>query len=165
VTAPRTGARAAGLEVGKTGAMRHVRLIGSVAVLAWPLHAAEADDAAPPTPPVVVTPLLTTSVTASGQPIVLPRKDAQLVASIYDIAPGAVLPEHEHPYPRYAYVLAGTLRVTNTDTGRSDTYGPGAFVPEAVGQWHRGASVGGEPVRLLVIDLVEKGRGNVVVRK
>ena len=80
VTAPRTGARAAGLEVGKTGAM----LIGSVAVLAWPLHAAEADDAAPPAPPVVVTPLLTTS----GQPIVLPRKDAQLVASIYDIAPG-----------------------------------------------------------------------------
>jgi hypothetical protein len=80
VTAPRIGARAAGLEVGKTGAM----LIGSVAVLAWPLHAAEADDAAPPAPPVVVTPLLTTS----GQPIVLPRKDAQLVASIYDIAPG-----------------------------------------------------------------------------
>src|SRR3954451_6526646 len=88
MAAPRTGARAAGLEEGKTGAMKYIRLIGSVAVLAWPLHAAEADDAAPPAPPVVVTPLLTTSVTASRQPIVLPRKDAQLVASIYDIAPG-----------------------------------------------------------------------------
>ena len=76
MTVLRTGARAAGLEVGKTGAMRHVRLIGSVAVLAWPLHAAEGDDAASPAPPLVVTPLLTTSVTASGQPIVLPRKDA-----------------------------------------------------------------------------------------
>ena len=61
-------------------------------------------------------------VAAAGQPIVLPQKDAQIVASIYDIAPGAALPEHKHPYPRYGYVLAGTLRVINTEPHQSDIY-------------------------------------------
>ena len=50
-------------------------------VLATPLSA-KAD-------PVTVNPLLTTSVTASGQPIVLPQGDVQLIASIYEIPPGA----------------------------------------------------------------------------
>ena len=31
--------------------------------------------------------------------------------------PGATLPVHNHPYPRYGYVLAGILRMTNIDTG------------------------------------------------
>ena len=43
-------------------------------------------------------------------------KDAQVVVSSYEIAPGAVLPVHKHPFPRYAYVQAGHLRVTNNDT-------------------------------------------------
>jgi hypothetical protein len=48
---------------------------------------------------VTVTKLLSTTVTSSGQPIVLPQKDAQIVVSIYDVAPGARLPVHKHPYP------------------------------------------------------------------
>ena len=38
---------------------------------------------------VTVTELLSTTVTSSGQPIVLPQKDAQVVVSIYDVAPDA----------------------------------------------------------------------------
>ena len=57
---------------------------------------------------VTVTQLLSTTVTASRQPIVLPHKNAQIVASIFDVAPGAALPVHKHPFPRLAYVLSGT---------------------------------------------------------
>ena len=48
---------------------------------------------------VTVTQLLSTTVTSSGQPIVLPQKNAQIVVSSYDIAPGATLPVHKHPIP------------------------------------------------------------------
>jgi quercetin dioxygenase-like cupin family protein len=114
---------------------------------------------------VTVTQLLSTTVTASGQPIVLPHKNAQIVASIFAVAPGAALPVHKHPYPRYAYVLSGNLRVTNKDTGQSDTYKPGDFIVEAVGQWHTGANIGEEPAKLLVIDIVEQRQTNTVLYK
>lgn len=115
-------------------------------------------------PQVVVKQVLSTGVTASGQPITLPAKDAHVVVTTYDIGPGARLPEHKHPFPRYAYVLSGTLRVTNTDTGRSDVYKPGDFIVEAIGQWHKAANIGKGPVRLLVIDQVEGEQGNTVLR-
>jgi quercetin dioxygenase-like cupin family protein len=75
------------------------------------------------------------------------------------------LPVHKHPYPRYGYVLSGELRVTNMETGQNDTYKPGDFVLESVGQWHMGANIGGKRLKLLVIDIVEKGQMNTVVRK
>ena len=131
-------------------------------LLLSPLPAAAGDAARAP---VVVAPVLDTTVTASGQPIVLPQSSPEVVVSTYEIAPGAALPEHRHPYARYAYVLAGTLVVTNTETGQSKTYRPGEFIVEAIGQWHRGANAGPDPVRLLVIDQVEKGEGNVILRK
>jgi quercetin dioxygenase-like cupin family protein len=95
----------------------------------------------------------------------LPQKDAQIVVSIYDVAPGAMLPVHKHPYPRYGYVLSGELRVTNMETRQNDTYKPGDFILESVRQWHMGANVGDKPLKLLVIDIVEKGQTNTVVRK
>jgi quercetin dioxygenase-like cupin family protein len=138
--------------------MRLMLAAVGVMLLASPTLAAE-------TKPVVVTPVIATSVTSSGQPIVLPQHDAQVVVSTYDIAAGAVLPEHKHPFPRYGYVLTGTLRVTNADTGKSDVYKPGDFILESVGQWHKADTVGDEPVKLLVIDMIEKDRPNTVIRK
>jgi quercetin dioxygenase-like cupin family protein len=137
--------------------MNAIRL-AVIVLLATPAQAVE--DRA-----VVATPVLTTTVTATGQPIDLPRESPEVRVVTLEIAPGAVLPEHKHPYPRYGYVLAGTLRVTNTDTGTSMVYGVGDFIIEAVDQWHRGASIGSGPVRLLVIDQVEGGQGNVVTRE
>jgi quercetin dioxygenase-like cupin family protein len=132
-------------------------MAGFVTASIAPLQAQQSDE-------VVVTPLLSTTTTSTGQPIVLPQHDAQLIVSIYDVAPGAVLPEHEHPYPRYGYVLSGNLRVTDTETGQSRSYGPGDFILESVGQWHVGTNAGSEPVKLLVIDIVEKGQPNTVLR-
>src|SRR5262245_29537055 len=128
------------------------------ALLVAPLQAQEGED-------VTVTQLLSSTTTSSGQPVVLPQKDAEIVVSIYDVTPGATLPVHNHPHPRYAYVLSGMLRVNNIDTGQSDSYAPGAFILESVGQWHADTSIGSEPLKLLIIDIVEKGQPNVVPLK
>lgn len=109
------------------------------------------------TQPVVVTPIRSTSVTSIGQPIVLPQEDVEVAASIFEIAPGAALPVHKHPFPRYAYVIAGTLKVTNVETGQSDTFEAGDFIVEMVDQWHYGSNIGPDPVKLVVIDQIEKG--------
>jgi quercetin dioxygenase-like cupin family protein len=138
--------------------MKPFLLAASIALIASPLCAEESK-------PVIIEQVLVTDVTASGQPLTLPSKDAQLIVSTYEIAPGATLPEHKHVFQRYGYVLAGTLRVTNTETDKSDVYNTGDFIAEAVGQWHQGANIGTETVKLLVIDQVEKGRSNVVLKK
>lgn len=125
-------------------------------LLAAPLHAESQQ--------VVVKPVLSTTVTSSGQPIVLPQKDAQVVVSTYEIAAGAALPEHKHPFPRYGYVLAGSLRVINDDTGKTEDFKTGDFILEAVGQWHRGINTGSDPLKLLVIDIREKDQPTVVLK-
>ncbi len=91
---------------------------------------------------ITVHPVMSTSVTSSGQPIVLPQKDGRISVSVYDVAAGAVLPEHKHPFPRYGYVLAGTLQVTNTENGKVEQYKTGDFIVESVDQWHKGANIG-----------------------
>jgi quercetin dioxygenase-like cupin family protein len=130
-------------------------------LIASPLYA----DNHAATSKVVVKPVLSTTVTSSGQPIVLPQKDAQVVVSTYEIPAGAVLPKHKHPFPRYGYVQAGTVEVTNVDTGKTQTFKTGDFIVEAVDQWHVGTTIGTETVRLLVIDMVEKGQPNTVMHK
>ncbi|MER8708517.1 cupin domain-containing protein [Mesorhizobium sp. M0018] len=115
--------------------------------------------------PVVVTPLASRTETASGQPITLPQNNVQVLVSAYQIAPGATLPVHKHPFPRYAYVEAGTLQVTNVETGKSNTYQTGDFIIEMIGQWHQATNVGADPVKLLVIDQVEEGTKNTVLRQ
>ena len=117
------------------------------------------------TAPVVVTPVKTTAVTSTGQPLVLPRKNVEVTASIYDIAPGATLPVHKHPFARYAYVLAGTLQVTNVDTGKSDVFKTGDFIVEMIDQWHRGSNIGADPVKLVVIDQIEAGAEATVLKQ
>jgi quercetin dioxygenase-like cupin family protein len=114
---------------------------------------------------VVVTPLASRTTTASGQPITLPQKNVQVLVSTYDIAPGATLPVHKHPFARYAYVEAGTLQVTNVETGKSNTYKTGDFIIEMIGQWHQATNIGDGPVKLLVIDQVEEGAKNTVLRQ
>jgi quercetin dioxygenase-like cupin family protein len=114
---------------------------------------------------VVVTPVKTTAVTSTGQPIALPRKNVEVTASIFDIAPGATLPVHKHPFPRYGYVLSGTLKVTNVDTGKSDIFKTGDFIVEMIDQWHQGSNIGVDPVKLLVIDQIEAGAQATILKQ
>lgn len=141
--------------------MKLLWLVGTALLLVGPLHAAQSDQTGAA---VVVKQVASTAVTASGQPITLPQKDVHVVVSTFDIPAGANLPEHKHPFARYAYVLAGTLRVTNTETGKSETYKQGDFIVEAIDQWHKAANIGADAVKLVVIDQVEGEQGNTVLR-
>ena len=92
--------------------MRNILIVASLLAACASVTAVHALDSGAAAP-VVVTPVKTSDVTSTGQPITLPQKNVEVTASIYDIAPGATLPVHQHPFARYAYVLAGTLKVTN----------------------------------------------------
>lgn len=141
--------------------MKSLPLAFGLMLAASPLHA----DSQATAGKVVVRPVISSTVTSSGQPIVLPQKDAQVIVSTYEIPAGAVLPKHKHPFPRYGYVQAGTIEVTNIDTGKTATFKTGDFILEAVDQWHFGTNKGDVPVKLLVIDMVEKGQSNTVLHK
>jgi quercetin dioxygenase-like cupin family protein len=141
--------------------MKLLCMIGTALLFIPPLHAAQSDQSEAA---VVVKQVTSTAVTASGQPITLPQKDVHVVVSTFDIPSGANLPEHKHPFARYAYVLAGTLRVTNVQTGQSETYKVGDFIVEAIDQWHKAANIGADAVKLVVIDQVEGEHGNTVLR-
>jgi quercetin dioxygenase-like cupin family protein len=144
--------------------MRKILMVAALLVTGVTFTAAYALDSGAAAP-VVVTPVKSTSVTSIGQPIVLPQGNVEVAASIFDIAPGATLPVHKHPFPRYAYVLAGTLKVTNVDTGKSDTFKAGDFIVEMIDQWHQGANIGLDPVKLLVIDQVAAGAQATVLKQ
>lgn len=109
--------------------------------------------------------ILRTTHTISGQPIVLPQKNAEVVVSILEIEPGVELPPHQHPFARYGYIFSGTLSVTNLQTGRESTFHSGAFVIESWGQWHTGKNPGTEPLILLVLDQIEKGSENIILKR
>jgi quercetin dioxygenase-like cupin family protein len=141
--------------------MKLLSVVATALLVIGPLHAAQSEH---PDAAVVVKQVTSTAVTASGQPITLPQKDVHVVVSTFDIPAGANLPEHKHPFARYAYVLAGTLRVTNVETGQSETYKMGDFIVEAIDQWHKAANVGADAVKLVVIDQVEETGSNTVLR-
>lgn len=115
--------------------------------------------------PVTVTPVTATRVTAAGQPIPFPAPGAQVIAARYAIAPGARLPVHKHPHPRMAYVLAGTLVVTDAESGAETTYEAGQFVVEMVDRWHWGRNDGDVAVELLVLDMGPEGEPNTVLQQ
>src|SRR5581483_4801006 len=100
----------------------HIRTAAAVAAfLVGAVWCAGAQDAQQ----VKVTPLASARTTAIGQPITLPRQDVEVRAWLYEIAVGAVLEVHKHPFPRYAYVLAGTLRVFDKENARTFEYSAG----------------------------------------
>jgi quercetin dioxygenase-like cupin family protein len=108
--------------------------------------------------------IFSATTTANGQPIKLPQSNAEVVVWMYDIPVGAKLPVHKHPFPRYAYVLQGTLQVTDVENSRTWHYKAGDFIVEIIDTWHYGVTTGSEPVRLLVIDQVDKGQANTILR-
>ena len=121
--------------------------------------AAEAKEAAP----VVVKEIVKTMKNDAGQAIALPRGPLQLVVSTYDIAPGAKLPQHKHPFQRYGYVLQGDLKVQQLGSS-ARIYHAGEFIAESVDRWHVGETVGEVPVKLLIIDQLPPGRKATVLK-
>jgi quercetin dioxygenase-like cupin family protein len=112
-------------------------------------------------PSPVVTPILQTTVTSSGQPLKLPGGKVELDAVYVTIPPGGATSLHRHPWSRFAYVEQGRIRVENRDTGQAADFEAGSVIVEAVNQWHVGRTLGPDPVKLVVFDLVPPGTTNV----
>jgi len=107
----------------------------------------------------------TAETTWSGQPIRLPQGPVQITASDTVLPVGGGLPAHKHPYPRYAYVLSGEIRLRNLETGQSIEARAGEVVLDPVDQWHEVAVLGPQPVRLLTFDQAPPGAAVVVRRE
>lgn len=116
------------------------------------------------TPKVDVHPIARTNTTVTGQPIVVPDRPDVLV-SIATFPPGARLPEHQHRFPHYVYVLEGVLTVVNTDANKAFDVKAGDFVVEMQDTWHYGINNGTVPVKLLVIDQVPAATPSNLVPK
>jgi quercetin dioxygenase-like cupin family protein len=136
--------------------MKPIALIAALALAACATASAQEG--------AVATPLTSAMTTNSGQPIALPQGPVQVTVSRVVIPAGTTLPVHKHPYPRYAYVEAGRIRVTNIDTGGEVEFAPGGFIVEAIGQWHTGLALGPEAVSLLVIDQHPPGEATTIRR-
>lgn len=134
------------------------RIALCVALLASTTGIAQAEDKP------IVTPLLSTTQTMTGQQIEVPANPL-VIATLVEIPPGAKLPEHKHPYARYGYVLQGTLTGTESATGKVYTYSQGQFIVEMRDQWHSAVNNGSVPVKVLVIDQVPVGTATNTIPK
>lgn len=100
-------------------------------------------------PAVTTTPLLRTTTTWDGAPIVYPSGTAEVTGMLVEIAPGGETGWHLHPVPSFALVLEGSLEVTLKD-GRMKRLQPGEALAEVTDTLHNGRNVGSGPVRLVV---------------
>jgi len=107
---------------------------------------------------IQVTPILKTSVTASGEKIAYPKTNSPQVTAVkVVIPPGAETGWHEHPYPCYAYILSGTLTVEIRGQ-KPRVLHPGDALVETVNTLHNGTNKGREPVRLVMFVTGETGK-------
>jgi quercetin dioxygenase-like cupin family protein len=125
--------------------MKH-HILALAAMLAWAHPACALDNSAS----VKVTPLLKTSTSWDGKPLVYPAGQAEVTALIVEIAAGGQTGWHEHSVPSFAYVLEGTLEVTQGN-GATCQLHVGDTLPEVVQTLHNGRALGDKPVRLFVL--------------
>jgi quercetin dioxygenase-like cupin family protein len=132
---------------------RSLRFLCAFLALGLPLSASALDA----TPSVKVTPLMKTTTSWNGVPIVYPAGQAQVTALIVEIAPGGETGWHEHPVTSLAYVLEGNLDVTRA-TGEVKHLGPGDALAEVVNTLHNGRTQGDKPVKLVVFYIGAEGK-------
>jgi len=115
-------------------------------MLAWTHTASALDNSAS----VKVTPLLKTSTSWDGKPLVYPQGPAEVTALIVEVAAGGQTGWHEHSVPSFAYILEGTLEVTQGN-GATRLLHAGDTLPEVVQTLHNGRALGDKPVKLFVL--------------
>ena len=98
---------------------------------------------------VKVLPLLKTSASWDGQPIVYPQGKVEITAMWIEIAPDAETGWHTHAVPSFAVMLEGELEVFLKD-GKSKKLRAGDVLVEVVNTLHIGRNMGSVPVRLVV---------------
>ena len=114
---------------------------------------------------IKATPLLSTTTTASGQPIEYPKTDKPEVSVLLvEIPPGAETGWHKHPSPCYAYILSGTVTV-ELEGGKSYTFHAGQAFAETVNILHNGKNTGVDPVKIIMTVTGQQGLPIAVNKK
>ncbi len=109
-------------------------------------------------PAVKIEPILKTTTTTSGDPIVYPAiADPEVQSLIVEIPAGGETGWHLHPVPIYAYILSGSIEV-ESEGGAKRLFKAGDSFAEMVNRKHDGRVVGDVPVRILMIVTGEKGK-------
>ncbi len=129
------------------------------------LGLAAATACAGPSVSPISRPLAAFDTTQGDQPILLPQGPVRVSVSETTIPPGGAIAAHKHPNQRFAYILAGRVKVTNMDTGSVVELSPGDFLVEAREQWHEGVALDGAGARLLIIDQAPPGQSNMIRRE
>jgi quercetin dioxygenase-like cupin family protein len=102
--------------------------------------------------------LLKTDTNALGRPLAYPDVAHPEVTSFTaTIPPGAETGWHLHPYPGYAYVLAGELTL-EVEGGKNIVLHTGDAYAELVNVRHNGRNLGKDTVRLVAFFTGEKGK-------
>lgn len=122
-----------------------LKILALIWAMTLPLTALALDNSAA----VKVTPLLKTTTSWDGKPLVYPSGDAQITGLLVEIAPGGETGWHEHPVPSFGLILQGTLEVT-LDNGQVKTLQAGEALAEVVSTLHNGRNKGKQPVKLVV---------------
>lgn len=107
---------------------------------------------------IQVSPLLRTTETIASQPITYPRvENPEVSALLVEIPPGAETGWHRHPFPCYAYMLAGTIEVSTRD-GVTRRFQAGDAFAESLNVPHNGRNTGTEPVKIILFVTGAKGQ-------
>jgi len=112
--------------------------------LCCPITASALDE----NPVLTITPLLKTTTSWDGKPIVYPKGQSEVTALIVEIAPGGETGWHEHPVPALGYILEGDLELKLAG-GAVKVLHQGDVVPESVDVLHNGRNIGEEPLKIL----------------
>ena len=102
-----------------------------------------------PSANVKVTPLIQSTQSWNGAPIIYPAGQAQITGLMIEIAPGTDTGWHQHPAPSFGVVTQGTLEVTLKD-GKVKHLQAGDALIEVVDTDHIGRNVGDVPVKIIV---------------
>lgn len=108
-----------------------------------------------------VQPLVKTTTTVAGEPIVYPSGAAEISSLIVTVPPGAATGYHKHGAPTYGYILSGEITV-DYEGGGKRTYRAGEAFMEAMDVWHEGINRGKAPCRILVVFIGSKSARNVI---
>jgi quercetin dioxygenase-like cupin family protein len=120
--------------------------------LCCPLAASASDESTA----LKVTPLLKTTTSWDGKPIVYPKGPGEVTALIVEIEPKAETGWHEHPVPVFGYIMEGELEL-RLAAGKVKILHQGDAISESVGVLHNGRNIGDEPVKILVFYMGEVG--------
>jgi quercetin dioxygenase-like cupin family protein len=102
--------------------------------------------------------LLKTDTNALGIPLAYPEvAKPEVTAFEAALPPGAQTGWHVHPYPGYAYVLAGELTL-EAEGGQKLVLRKGDAYAELVNVRHNGRNLGKDTVRLVAFFTGEKGK-------